>query len=57
MKWIGKAERRCRRCGVKITNLSKQVGEVRNRYPGPVTDLLCMDCHLGREASQENPRS
>lgn len=48
VKWIGSAKRECRRCGVKITNLSKQVGEVRHVYPGPVTDLLCMSCHLTR---------
>lgn len=48
VKWIGNAKRECRRCGVKITNLAKQVGEVRNRYPGPVTDLLCMTCHTTR---------
>jgi hypothetical protein len=40
--------RECRTCGVKITNLAKQVGEVRHVYPGPRTDLLCMSCHHAR---------
>jgi hypothetical protein len=51
LKWIGNAERVCRQCGVKITNLAKQVGEVRTRY-GPTghgtRELLCMTCHLGK---------
>lgn len=53
LKWIGNAERVCRQCGMKITNLSTQVGEVRNVYPGPVTDLLCIECHLTRGRPRE----
>ena len=48
-RWIRDAVRECRRCGVKITNLDKQVGEVRHVYPGPRTDLLCMSCHMTRD--------
>ena len=48
LKWIGNAERVCWNCKDPITNLAKQVGEVRNVYPGPKTTLLCMTCHLGR---------
>jgi nitrate/TMAO reductase-like tetraheme cytochrome c subunit len=47
-RWIEGAVRECRQCGMKITNLAKQVGEVRSVYPGPHRDILCMDCHLGR---------
>lgn len=43
------AERVCVRCGVKITNLAKQVGEVRTRY-GPKRhgkrEIICMNCHM-----------
>ena len=35
VRWVEGAVRACRQCGVKITNLSKQVGEVRSVYPGP----------------------
>ena len=44
LRWVEGAARECRRCGVKITNLAKQVGEVRSVYPGPTRDILCMDC-------------
>jgi hypothetical protein len=54
-RWVEGAKRECVTCGVKITNLDKQVGEVRSRYPGPVREIICMDCHLGRKAPQENP--
>jgi hypothetical protein len=37
----------CRQCGVLITN-QKNVGEDRNTWPGPKTDYLCMDCHMGK---------
>lgn len=50
-RWIEGAERVCRRCGVKITNLSKQVGEVRTLYGGKghgKREILCMSCHLKR---------
>ena len=47
-KWIGNAKRECVKCGVKITNLDKQVGEIRNRYPGPVTEIICMNCHMAK---------
>lgn len=46
VKWIGNAERVCRRCEVKITNLAKQVGEVRTLYPSNKREILCMECHL-----------
>ena len=45
-KWVAGAKRECVKCGVKITNLDKQVGEVRSRYPGPVREIVCMDCHM-----------
>jgi hypothetical protein len=48
VRWIEGADRSCRQCGVKITNLAKQVGEVRSVYPGPRREILCMDCHLAR---------
>ncbi len=38
----------CRECNVLITN-KKNVGEERNRWPGPRTDFLCMSCHLRRQ--------
>lgn len=44
-KWIEGAKRECVKCGVRITNLDKQVGEVRSRYPGPIREIICMDCH------------
>ena len=66
-RWIKDASRECRTCGVKITNLAKQVGEVRHVFPGPRTDILCMDCHHDRtkglkerlygERFQERPES
>jgi len=52
-KWIGNAERICWNCKTPITNLAKQVGEVRHVYPGPRTSLLCMECHLGRPKTFE----
>jgi hypothetical protein len=36
---------------VKITNLAKQVGEVRTLYGGRghgSRDILCMECHVAR---------
>lgn len=39
------------KCGVKITNLKNQVGEVRTRYDrGKVQarEIICMSCHLER---------
>lgn len=47
-KWVEGAKRECVKCGVKITNLDRQVGEVRSRYPGPIREIICMDCHLKR---------
>ena len=49
-RWIEGAKRECCKCGVKITNLAKQVGEVRSRYPGPVREIVCTDCHLAKAA-------
>ena len=45
-KWVEGAARRCVKCGVKITNLDKQVGMVRSRYHGPreTREITCMDC-------------
>lgn len=47
-KWVEGAKRECVKCGVKITNLDRQVGEVRSRYPGPITEITCMDCMQAR---------
>lgn len=47
-KWIEGAKRECVRCGALIKNLQRDVGVVRSRYPGPVREIICMDCHLGR---------
>lgn len=52
-KWIKGAERVCERCGVKITNLAKQVGEVRTDFRGSrhgKTTIICMDCVAKRNA-------
>ena len=43
-RWIEGAKRECCKCGVEITNLAKQVGEVRSRYPGPVREIVCYSC-------------
>ena len=43
-RWIEGAKRECVKCGVKITNLDKQVGEVRSRYPGPIREIICKSC-------------
>lgn len=43
-RWIEGAKRECVKCHVKITNLAKQVGEVRTRFPGNVREIICMDC-------------
>lgn len=43
-KWVEGAKRECIRCGVKITNLDKQVGEVRTTYPSGKREIICMDC-------------
>lgn len=47
-RWIEGAVRECRECGVKITNLAKQVGEVRTVFPSRRREILCLDCHLGK---------
>lgn len=47
-KWIEGAKRECVKCGMKITNLAKQVGEVRTTFPGGVREIICMSCHLYR---------
>lgn len=49
-RWVEGAKRQCVKCGVKITNLQRQVGEVRSRYPGPVREIICMDCHKSRRS-------
>lgn len=56
-KWIEGAKRECVKCHVKITNLDKQVGEVRSRYPGPIREIVCMDCHFKRTKRDSNERS
>lgn len=48
LRWVEGAERVCRRCDTKITNLAKQVGEVRTVFPSGKRDILCMECHLTR---------
>jgi hypothetical protein len=48
-KWLEGAKRECVKCGAEITNMEKQVGVVRSRYPGPVREIICMNCHLGRQ--------
>lgn len=50
-KWVEGARRRCVKCGIKITNLDKQVGEVRSRYPGPIREIICKDCVARRVAA------
>lgn len=50
MKWIEGAERICVSCRTPITNLAKQVGEVRSYYKGghEMTRLIfCMNCPPG----------
>lgn len=48
VRWIEGAKRECRRCGVQIKNLSRDVGEVRTEYPSRRRTILCMSCHLTR---------
>lgn len=43
-RWLSGAKRECSKCGVKITNLAKQIAEVRHVYPGPRTQIICMEC-------------
>jgi hypothetical protein len=54
-RWIEGAKRECVKCGVQITNLAKQVGEVRSRYPGPVREIICMSCHMKRKRPAQGP--
>ena len=46
-KWIEGAKRECVRCGVEITNMDEQIGEVRSRY-GPkghgTREIICKEC-------------
>ena len=49
-RWIVGAKRECVICKVKITNLDKQVGIVRSRYPGPIREIVCMDCRPGAKS-------
>lgn len=35
----------CRICGKRIGKLDN-IGEYRNRYPGPTMDFMCMSCHM-----------
>jgi hypothetical protein len=48
LKWIEGAERKCVRCGVAITNMVEQIGEVRSRYVKGRSDreIICKDCKL-----------
>ena len=46
-RWIEGAKRECVFCGVKITNLAKQVGVVRTVFPSLRREIICMDCHCG----------
>lgn len=46
-KWVEGVERVCRDCGRPITNLDKQVGEIRRTFKhGRVTTawMRCVDC-------------
>lgn len=47
--WIEGAKRQCVKCGLKITNMDKQIGEVRTFFPGGVREIICMDCHTRRQ--------
>ena len=47
-RWVKGAKRECIKCGVKITNLAKQVGDVRTHYPSKRREIICMDCHVRR---------
>ena len=47
-RWIEGAKRECVKCGRKITNLARDVGLVRSRYPGPVREIICTECLHGR---------
>jgi len=51
-KWVEGAKRICVKCGVKITNLDKQVGVVRSIYPGPKREIICMDCRPGQRRAE-----
>jgi len=53
-KWIEGAGRICCKCGVQITNMAKQVGEVRTRYGSKKhlqREIVCMDCMAARSAA------
>ena len=50
LKWIEGAKRKCIYCGLKITNMDKQIGEVRTKFPGGKREIICMDCHMGRRS-------
>lgn len=53
-RWIEGAERKCRRCGREISNLSRDVGEVRTRQG--IREILCMECHMTRRKDAQ-PKS
>lgn len=56
-KWIEGAKRECVKCGVKITNLAKQVGEVRTAYPSRQREIICVDCkHAQAQALIDSTR-
>jgi hypothetical protein len=51
-RWVDGAKRECVVCGVKITNLSKQVGLVRSHYlasdyPRAFREIVCVNCRPG----------
>jgi hypothetical protein len=49
--WVEGAKRECAICGIKITNLAKQVGEVRTVYPSRRREIVCSRCVEGRVAA------
>jgi hypothetical protein len=48
-RWLEGAKRECRKCGKKIVNMDRDVGEVRTRFPGEIREILCTDCLMKRE--------
>ena len=54
-RWVEGAERACIKCWAEITNLDRQVGEVRTRYVDgkPVREIICMDCSRPNVGTQK----
>ena len=51
--WL-EGETHCSGCGMKFTNIEKQVGQVRTVYPSRKREVICFDCLRSKTAAADS---